>query len=56
MRAVLLASSRVPGVGSALSESVLGAFATVLEHLDKTSSSSGGGELLLLLLLLLLLV
>ncbi|CAB1113271.1 unnamed protein product [Ectocarpus sp. CCAP 1310/34] len=43
VRAVLLSSSRVPGVGSALSESVLGAFATVLDHLDKTSTSSDGG-------------
>ncbi|CAN0149336.1 unnamed protein product, partial [Pylaiella littoralis] len=40
VRAVLLASSRVPGVGAALSESVLGAFASVLDHLDKASSDS----------------
>ena len=40
VRAVLLASARVPGVGAPLSESVLGAFSTVLERLERASQST----------------
>lgn len=51
IRHVLLSSSRIPGVGAALSENVLGAFSTVLERLDQanaslssTNSGNSGGD------------
>lgn len=40
---VLLAAARVPGVGAALSENVLGAFSTVLEQLDRAGPSQSPG-------------
>ncbi|CAM9956960.1 unnamed protein product, partial [Laminaria digitata] len=40
VRGVLLSSSRVPAVGAALSETILGAFGTVLERLDQANSAT----------------
>lgn len=40
VRGVLLSSSRVPGVGAALSENILGAFGTVLERLDQANAAT----------------